>query len=166
MLIRKPSKFILSCALIIGLIAPSSAFASSSYEKDLDLKYGPQNGSVRFVESAFSPMSTFGRIFYTANFKVTTHFQIPKDIKIKNSDYNTLRILSEGKPNTNSSDEYKVDLEYYSAWNGNYVGADSVTVPMDMNRYSYFYDLSTDKTYRLRIVGNVQGKITAYEQTS
>ncbi|MNJ62524.1 hypothetical protein D3C77_583680 [compost metagenome] len=79
---------------------------------------------------------------------------------------NSLRILSEGKPNTvSTTKEYDVNLEYYSAWNGNYVGESSVTVPVNVNRYNYFNDLSTSKTYRLRIVGNVEGTITAYKQT-
>lgn len=165
-MLGKKGKWILSFALIIGLLAPSSVFAKSSYEESLDRTYGPENGSVTFVDPDISLLATYGGTFYTAKFEVTTHFQIPKDIKIADSNLNSLRILSEGKPNTvSSTKEYDVNLEYYSAWNGNYVGEDSVTVPVNVNRYNYFNDLSTSKTYRLRVVGNVEGFITAYKQT-
>lgn len=167
---RKKFKVVLLLTLIIGLLAPGSIYAESNYERELNQIYGPENGSVIFLtpeQPVISPLSTFGRTFYTANYEVTTHFQIPYDIKISDSKLNTLRILSKAGINTNSkTTEYNVDLEYFSAWGGGYIGEDSVTIPVDVNRYEYFDGLSTSKTYRLRIVGNVIGTITAYEQTA
>lgn len=164
---KKRLKLGLLLTLITGLVAPSSAFAASDYEKELDAIYGPENGSVTFKEpSDISLFSRYGKIFWDASYVTTTHYQIPKDITIPNAAYNSIRINSSATTNTSSSTtQYDVTLESYSSWSGGWVSKNSVTIPVNVSRYEYFENLSTSDRYRLRIKGNVKGNITVYEQT-
>lgn len=163
---KKKLKLGLSLTLLVGLLAPSSVFAQSSYE---DLLNAPENGSAVFVESEpseITPFAAYGKIYYTADYEVTTNYRIPRDIVVPSSTLNSIRISSSATPNTNpSTKNYKVVLDEFSSWSGGYIEVQSVTIPVNVSRYEYFENLKTNTEYRLKIVGNVKGTITAYEQT-
>lgn len=168
MYIKKVKKTLIATILGVALL-PTAAFAQTDYEKQLDLQYGPENGSALLIETP-APHSQAFRSFditpmsanlWTASYVVNTHFQIPYDIPVASNEPN-VQVVSTSSANTGSNTTYDLVLEEYDYWSGGWWGASSMTktVSVGGTAYQHWTDLK-EKDYRVRVKGNVKGSLTA-----
>ncbi|WDZ59281.1 hypothetical protein [Paenibacillus polymyxa] len=166
MLAKKALKKVLVATLLGSVLIPSAAFADSDYEKQLDQQYGPENGYSVFYNAplhdekslqSVQPLSTGFK--WSANYEVTTHYQIPRNISVSNGE--SIQVISTGSRNTGSNSTYDLGMEYYDSWAGGWYGSNSMTKTADVGSTSYLHwENMEGKDYRVRVKGNVKGSMT------
>ncbi|GAC42091.1 hypothetical protein [Paenibacillus popilliae] len=162
-------KGLLVVALTVSAIAPTAAFAIPAHEEELDRIYGPENGTAVTVDHPQAKYSlrlpreakTF---VWSANYQVTTHYQIPNDIVLGRG-YNAIWFRSNSSKNTGSNSNYQVMLESWSTWAAGWVEDNKETSSINSISGAWFKNLSSTEKYRIRIKGNVKGSIDVYKNS-
>ncbi|ALA07192.1 hypothetical protein SECTIM467_63 [Brevibacillus phage SecTim467] len=178
-------KGIVSTVLTLSLLAPATgAFAEESrsnydynIEESLKLRESEDSEEDALLDlrvpsesrgisaQGIDILSAYGKVLFEADFKVKKNFQLPYTVRIKDSDNDSIRIMTDTERYTSSNDEFTVLLEAYNDRSESWYIVDRVTCKVGQKMYEHFYDLKTYEEYRLTIKGNVQGTITVFQQT-
>lgn len=160
-------KLLLLGVISIVLLLSGSVVAKSPYEQELDRIYGPENGTSITYDASYSRQENIFNMYSTSNktllwearFQVTTHYQIPKEIK----GLNRVHVRTETETNTGSNSTYDVTIERLNTSVGGWLEVKTETHnPVNGGAGFDFLNLNSDTTYKIRIKGNVKGTIQVY----
>ncbi|RFB28388.1 hypothetical protein DZB91_23395 [Brevibacillus sp. VP] len=138
---------------------------SEDSEKDALLNLRVPSESRGISAQGIDILSVYGKILFEASFKVKNNFQLPYTVRIKDRDNDSIRIMTDTERYTGGNDEFEVLLEVYNDRAESWYIVDRVTCKVGQKMYEHFYDLKTYEEYRLKILGNVKGDITVFQQT-
>lgn len=96
---------------------------------------------------------------------VNSFYVIPKAVYVASATNNNIRILSDAQKNTGSNSTYDIELVEWNDWANGWAVVQEVEMRIGSKQYEHFEDLDDDVDYRLRVVGNVKGIVTVYQQT-
>lgn len=157
---KKLKKTVLASILGLSLL-PVAAFGQTLYEEDWDAKYGPEDGSSVLVErsieeaSELSDIDLMNTYLWTANYQVTSHYQIPYDINTTSSESH-VKYISTSSVNTGTNTTYRIVIERFNTFTARWSTVDSNTEVVGAKSTSGFYNLNPER-HRLHIEGNVKG---------
>ncbi|MGG1263740.1 hypothetical protein [Brevibacillus laterosporus] len=175
---------IVSTVLALSLLIPTGAYAEESHSKYdynieeslklqesedseedalLDLRVPSESRGIS--AQGIDIMAVYGKILFEADFQVKNNFPFPQTVRIKDSDNDSIRIMTDTERYTGSNDEFEVLLEVYNDRAESWYIKDRVTCKVGLKMYEHFNNLKTYEEYRLKILGNVQGTITVFQQT-
>lgn len=175
--LTKTKKALMIGSLVLTMLAPSIASAEvGKTNKDYEKLYGPESGSHRFLseseikerlqtEGDIEIQASYGKILWSAEYVVNSFYVIPKAVYVASATNNNIRILSDAQKNTGSNSTYDIELVEWNDWANGWAVVQEVEMRIGSKQYEYFEDLDDDVDYRLRVVGNVKGIVTVYQQT-
>ncbi|MDH6352791.1 hypothetical protein NST23_04040 [Brevibacillus sp. FSL K6-0770] len=146
-------KTLLLTSLAILTLATPMALA-----KPGDVIKTPESGNAKVHESTITPLME-EKLLFSADFDVTTHYQIKKSFSIPTGKYG-LKIASTAKTRGLGS-SYDIVLEEEQAWADGWAEVETNTFKSGTSTKTY-YDAGQGHTYRLRVVGNVSGTLFTY----